>query len=628
MKSVILKKIESKKIFFRILFLIAFALSLFVSIQIIRAEPPLPTEFYGTIYSFNVPASSGTVKAYAGNVTCGQFSLVNGGYYGVLSCLSDDPKTTQVEGAVDGQNVTFYYDNNPATAFGEYYFSSGNYSFVNITFPELVCGDGFCDRLENCYSCEIDCFKCNATSNQTGNNTGNYTGNETGDTGDGGTSSGGGGSGGGSSAGSGGAGSYTPPDDGLQDTPCAENWQCANWSECSVIGVQNRSCYDANGCGTYNSKPLEVQECIYEGSCFDNLINCHNSLCEEGVDCGGPCEKKCSAFEQPFQNMTISVPKFEMPKTFCEKKFDFTNFGFWIFIIILLLSVIIRYYIERYLIEKAKKNENLNSLSRSRKIIAEQRITKLFIISVIFLAIGFLTYSYFFLLCPNIFFEYGWLLLLFILIAPLAVYAISRDLAYNERIHFDKEKRLDDLHYQSLVKMIDLENTILSDEETVLANKIYELSKNDEIKDIMFKYPEIKKIYKLMMELYDKYSEKKNPFDLEKDLCDTVYQLKQDVEFNKRITPYPELKEIFERLQSLYQQYEEKQKLYDQIDKIESVDKNAKKKREEIKEETTPTDEKEHVESKAHNDEEHIGGENNVGEHTVDEHAHTNEIKK
>ncbi len=579
------------------MFFIVMFFILSLSMQSVHAEPPLPTEFYGTIYSYNIPAPSGTVAAYAGNLSCGQFSIVNGGYYGVLSCLADDPSTAQDEGAIDGQNITFRYNSNPTTIFGDYYFLSGDYRLVNITYPELVCGDGFCDRLENCVVCEIDCFTCNATTNQTGNNTGNTSGNGTSGGGGGGGSGGGGGGGGDGGSGSGGGGYVdTSTSGGIQTTPCAENWQCANWSDCSMIGVQNRSCIDAAGCGTYYNKPLEVQECIYDGNCFDNIVNCHGNLCEEGVDCGGPCEKKCSAVERPFQNISLTIPKFEIPKTVCEKKFDFTNPGFWIFILIIIISVGIRYYIEQRMINKAKKNENLNALSRSRKIIGERRITKIFIISVLFLAAGSLIYSYFFLLCPNIFYDYSWLLLLFIFITPLAVYAISRDLAYNERVHFEKEKRLDDMHYQSLMKMIDLENNVLAEEENILSNKLYELSKNEEIKDVMFKYPEIKQIYKLMMELYDNYREKKNPFELERDFCDKINTLKEDPEFNKRISGYPELKEIFERLQKLYQQYDEKQKLYDQIDKIESEEKNPHSKNEEPdveKEQKTETAKKE-----------------------------------
>lgn len=560
-----------------IIFLIIFSIISFINTA--SAEPPLPTEFYGIIYSYNLPATSGIVKAYVGNVSCGQFSIINSGYYGVLSCLADDPNTTEIEGGIDGQTVTFRLDSNPTTVFGEYYFSSGEYHFVNITFPELICGDGFCDRLENCYTCEIDCFTCNATTNQTGNATGNNTNNTTssgtpigGGTGTGGGGSGGSGGGGGAGGTGNSIGDYTQTQEGYQETGCKEEWNCTEWSECSIIGLQNRSCFDKNGCGTYTNKPLEIQECTYEGNCFDGLINCHDGSCEEDVDCGGPCEKKCAIIEQPLQNITIKIPKLELPQQTCERKFDFKNIGFWIFIMILIIAILLRIYFQNLIIEKTRKNEEINALSRSRRIVGEYRKTKIFIISIIFLSIGFLVYGYFFLLCPNIFFEYSWLLLLFIMIAPLAIYAISKNLAYNEQIHLEKQKHLDDLHYQNLMKIIEMENKILSEEENIIANKLYELSKNDEIKEIMFKYPDIKQIYKLIMELYDEYSKNNNPFDMEKDFCDKISKLKSDEEFIKRISLYPEMKEIFDRLEKLYQQYEEKQKLYDEL----SISENKK----------------------------------------------------
>ncbi|GIU69984.1 MAG: hypothetical protein KatS3mg002_1220 [Candidatus Woesearchaeota archaeon] len=574
-----------------ILFLIL--INALIIIDFVSAEPPLPTEFYGTIYSYNQPAVSGVVKAYVGNISCGQFSIVNSGYYGVLSCLADDPSTSEIEGGIDGQVISFRLDSNPASAFGDIYFSSGNYNFVNITFPELICGDGFCDRLENCYTCEADCFTCNATSNQTGNATGNVTNNATGGGTPSGSGSGSGGAGGAGGGGTGGAvigggeyfNDYIQSPEGYFES-CNEDWNCTDWSECSVIGLQNRTCNDKNNCGTYKNKPAEVQECSYEGNCFDGLINCHDGLCEEGVDCGGPCEKKCSLLEQPIQNITIKIPKLEMPKETCERKFDFKNIGFLIFILILLLSILIRFFIQKVIVEKLRKNEDINALSRSRRIIGEYRKTKMFIISIVFLSIGFLFYSYFFLLCPNIFFKYSWLLLLFIIIAPLAIYALSKSLAYNEKIHLEKQKHLDDMHYQNLMKLIEMENRILSEEENIIANKLYELSKNDEAKEIMFKYPDIKKIYNLLMELYDEYSKNNNPFDMEKDFCDRISKLRSNEEFIKRISAYPEMKEIFERLEKLYHQYDEKQKLYDELnksDKKQDTENSSKEKLQEKK---------------------------------------------
>ncbi len=41
---------------------------------------------------------------------------------------------------------------------------------------------------------------------------------------------------------------------------CTENWQCSAWSVCQN-GQQSRTCTDANGCGTNNSRPALTQAC-------------------------------------------------------------------------------------------------------------------------------------------------------------------------------------------------------------------------------------------------------------------------------------------------------------------------------------------------------------------------------
>jgi len=53
---------------------------------------------------------------------------------------------------------------------------------------------------------------------------------------------------------------------------CNENWVCTSWGTCSPltnvqisaqgIGVQKRTCYDANSCGTTSTKPDMSRECI------------------------------------------------------------------------------------------------------------------------------------------------------------------------------------------------------------------------------------------------------------------------------------------------------------------------------------------------------------------------------
>ncbi|MGV8150821.1 MAG: hypothetical protein ACP5NV_03785 [Candidatus Woesearchaeota archaeon] len=534
------------------------------------AEPKLPTEFYGKITTYNFPASSGVVRVYSGATLCGSFSIVNGGYYGVLSCNGDDPQTISDEGGIDGESLVFRFNSDPVTTFGDTIFSTGQFKLVNITHPVLFCGDGFCDILENCASCETDCFSCNMTTNQT-NSTGNSSGNGsstggTGGTGGSGGSGSSGGGGGGAGAGSSTSGGSAGPTE--VGSYCSENWICGNWTECSVLGLQTRECTDNNYCGTYDNKPLEVEECDYM-SCFDGLMNCHNNLCEEGIDCGGPCFNKCSFLEQQFQNSTIKIPRLEIPMQVCERKIDFKNKGLWIFIAFIIVAMAGRYLYSEYRVKKLRINEDLSPLDKSRKILSSKRKTQLFILTLLFLALASLLYSYYFLLCPTDFFNYSWILLLLLILIPLVIHTIMRKYEYSESIHMTKQKKMEDTHYQSIVNMINIENNIISEEENSVALKLYDLSNQEEFKEIIEKHPQIKKIYKNLVDLYNKYQEKKNPFNMEKDLCDEINELSIDEDFKSEISKIPELKNIFERLQGIYKQYEEKQKLYDQLDKAE-----------------------------------------------------------
>lgn len=109
-----------------------------------------------------------------------------------------------------------------------------------------------------------------------------------------------------------------PPD--RRDGPferCEPEWKCDVWSECYPNGTQVRSCTDINRC-EFDDFIREVwRECDYdapvrpdveeiidpEATCFDGIRNCHVMengfiICEEGVDCGGPCDP-CERLETP-----------------------------------------------------------------------------------------------------------------------------------------------------------------------------------------------------------------------------------------------------------------------------------------------------------------------------------------
>ncbi|MBN1792605.1 hypothetical protein JW826_02885 [Candidatus Woesearchaeota archaeon] len=82
-------------------------------------------------------------------------------------------------------------------------------------------------------------------------------------------------------------------------TECEENWICSEWDVCTPEGQQKRVCKDLNNCGTNRTQPLEVQECEYLGTCDDEIMNCHDGSCEEGIDCGGPCPV-CKSVQVPY----------------------------------------------------------------------------------------------------------------------------------------------------------------------------------------------------------------------------------------------------------------------------------------------------------------------------------------
>jgi len=264
----------------------------------------------------------------------------------------------------------------------------------------------------------------------------------------------------------------------------------------------------------------------------------------------------------------------------CEKHIDITDRGLWLFILIILIAIISRIVYSHHIIKRIKQKEDIMPLDRAKRIFSTRRKTLLFTIMLVLLGIASLLYSYFFLLCPNIFFNYSWILLMLLILIPLVIQAVLRKIQYTEGEDLSKEKMLEDVHYQNILRMIDLENEILAEEENTIANKLYELSKQADFKDIIEKHSELKKIYKDLVELYTKYKDKKNPFSLEKDFCDEINGLDKDATFKKDVERIPELKSIYERLARLYAQYEEKQKLYDRLDQIQDgqdVDGSKKK---------------------------------------------------
>lgn len=151
----------------------------------------------------------------------------------------------------------------------------------------------------------------------------------------------------------------TPPSGGggggSSGIVCIENWYCYDWGECLPTGIQTRKCVDLTGCNTTKNMPETVRECEYIGTCYDNIKNCHDNLCETGVDCGGPCNPCATCFDgiqnqnetgvdcggpcDPCEKNETKTPNIEYPKKIEEEKkqYDFTLLGIFLSAFILAL---------------------------------------------------------------------------------------------------------------------------------------------------------------------------------------------------------------------------------------------------------------------------------------------------
>ncbi|MBU0467282.1 MAG: hypothetical protein KJ718_00605 [Nanoarchaeota archaeon] len=195
------------------------------------------------------------------------------------------------------------------------------------------------------------------------------------------------------------------PNDKVGKEICEEIWGCYNWDLCqntaqsSQVGIlstkdyeeitekctknnwnedncgfQIRTCLDKNKCNTIETKPFELSPCFFslEPSCSDKIKNCHDDKCELLVDCGGPCQE-CPTCSDGIQNQEeegidcgIPCPKQCTAKLITSRQAKVKQ----TFLIIILISIIIT-IMQIIRIMKTKKTLNAPS-QRGRKINEEK----------------------------------------------------------------------------------------------------------------------------------------------------------------------------------------------------------------------------------------------------------------
>jgi hypothetical protein len=112
LENLILKRVKLPLFFY---FMLVFSfLPFFIKesqAETARAIPPRPCDFYGTEQSLNTIRTGNVITAKDPNgAVIGQFTVATNGQYGFLTARADDPNTSEVEGAVNGDTITFYID--------------------------------------------------------------------------------------------------------------------------------------------------------------------------------------------------------------------------------------------------------------------------------------------------------------------------------------------------------------------------------------------------------------------------------------------------------------------------------------------------------------------------------------
>jgi len=292
--------------------------------------PEIGHQFYGY-------AGSGSTVSVIVNGLTFTTSVDTNLYYGYDSLFFIDAQSDDIDGAEEGDLITFYLDGVQVATdtfeiagltkldFAE---DPGLYTFGDGDSETDSDGDGIPDSEDVCegYDDTVDTDNdgtpdgCDSTPTGDGTN-GSSSSNDDDDDDDNDSSSG-------SSDGS----STVHGNTNLSSSSgCSDRWQCTSWTTCDQTGFQTRICYYVGSCSTEGNQSDTRQRCVYTeettvvketgASCYDGIQN----QGERGTDCGGPC-KACP-----------TVPIEEEPKT----NWLYVILG--IVIILLIITVILGY---------------------------------------------------------------------------------------------------------------------------------------------------------------------------------------------------------------------------------------------------------------------------------------------
>ncbi len=600
--------------------ILVFLLALTIADFVVGIPPPA-AEFYGNV-TFNGTAApvNTNITAYDVNGTlCGMFFIGIEGYYGLLSCDGDDINTTEDEGALSDENITFRINNRSASASGNYSWVSGRFSRVDLreNYPPsmlpisnqtLVVGVPFQynvtatdpDNDTLYYYDNTSLFEINLLTGfinftpSTGED-GNYSvtisvsdgffsvsqvvgfdilagycgdmfcsiyescttcSEDCGSCPTGGAVGGGGGGGG-------------AKEIKVEEVVCKEDWVCTEWSECFQNGTQVRTCYDKNNCGTEKKKPVTIKSCIPPGTCHDGIQN----QGEEGIDCGGPCPP-CRIFVEA--EAYAKLPFEEVPKPVCGDGVcdagencdcpkdcrEFGLFPWWILLVVIiaLTVVMIITNIVMYFL-KYKKRINVEDYENIMRRV--YLIYSLIVLTIIILA----AYCYWLWWCwPHILIALiiTAIILIILLIVFYTFYLyLTR---YDEERKRKKIKQLLGTHLEQLKELTSVEGKLIEKIEDKLVMRIYELSKANS--DLLKSFPELIGLYNNVRKLQTNRETKQRLYDIEQELIVGISNLREREDYKSMVGEDKVLQEIDEELKLLVGYLARKHKIVERVSNI------------------------------------------------------------
>jgi len=395
------------------------------------------------------------------------------------------------------------------------------------------CGDGSCGITEDCSSCPSDCGICATSPLQ-----------EAGDTGQ-------------------------EDNEVIRNiiSVCHERWECTEWSECEVMGYQRRKCIDVNKCGTHVKKPTEVEECIYEGTCFDRIQNCHHDLCEEGVDCGGPCEpcpqepscydgiKNChhGSCEEGVDTggpcVSEEIKKYATIPVDMEKLGPIVRKYPWLFLLIISILISLTITGDQLYIKKITKKEFAEyrrKMKQYRKIKSKLYFFSLFV-SVILFIISFYVY----LLSGKrylMFFAIWSTIGAAILILVSLPYLRSKFMYYNYQKR-KKDNTLFESDRKEKENLINMEADILSKLELKTGKKIYDNIKRKKIPEELI--DPLTDVYKLLSDEANKRKISLRKLTTEDKTRKLISELSSEEILHNLAKDYPQFNDILKVIRSL-----------------------------------------------------------------------------